>query len=126
MQDRHLVVKRSERLRLGIEFLQPRLQHAGVIVGASHEWSVAIRANWTLGELGAGRTRGETASATLQSAGYSVAHSLLRYFQPNGEIERGAQPFQNRFQTLRLWKSSRKTIKDKTACAVQTKPIFDE
>ena len=95
MQDRHLLVKISERLRLGIELLKSGLQNLGLVVGATHERPIAIGTDRALRELGAGSAGREPASTALQTAGDSVADSLLRHFQPDREIKRGVQPFQD-------------------------------
>src|ERR1700730_10987863 len=102
MQDRHLPVVTCQWLSFCVKFLQTIFQDTLIIVAASHEWAIAIGTYRTLGELGAVRTRRKSATAALQPTRDSIAHGLLRDFQPNREIERCAQPLQDSVEAFRL------------------------
>src|SRR6266536_127459 len=126
MQDRHLAVKGSERLGLRFELRKSRLQHSHVVIIPSHKRSIAIRTNRALREFRAFNAGGKPAGATLETAGDTVTHSLLRHFKPDCQIEGSTQPRQDRHQTLRLWQRPGKTVEYKPVATVQAQPVFDE
>src|SRR5207244_7859149 len=82
-QDRHLPIKICERLRFGVIFAQPRLQHTRVIVAPTFQAALAIWTNRSIGKLRAVGARREAACAALQSTGNSCSNDLFRYYEQN-------------------------------------------
>src|SRR5689334_11091387 len=126
MEDRHLLIKLRQRLRLAVELLKPLLQNRNIVVVATNKRPIAKRTDRTLRKMCGAGAGGESAAATLQTARNSFANGLFRYLEPNGEVERRMMSFQDFLQTLPLRQSAGKSIEDKTVAAVQAQPIVDQ
>jgi hypothetical protein len=90
MQDRHFLIEGCQRFGLGMELLQSHLQDAQIIVIAAHQRTIAIRTYGTAGKLCARGAGGKTTFATLKAASNALPDSVLRYFQPDHQIQCGA------------------------------------
>lgn len=119
------LVEGRKRLSLRVKFLQPFLQHLGIIIVASDERAITIGTDRPFGEDRAAQARREAASLALQPACYPVDDGLLGHLEPDGQIEWCPMTTEDALQAFCLGHGAREPIENKTMPAMQPEPVFD-
>src|SRR5438309_8077031 len=100
MQYAYSLVKRRQRFRFRVIFLQSILQDLQIVVIATNQWSFTIRTDRAFGKIPGRHAGNKTATAALQSPGDTIPHWFFGNLEPNREIEWSAVSGENRRQAF--------------------------